>query len=105
VCVCVQKGGLHIAAQLAATLVLELNRAQTGLAIDDNILGKCITRDFERFTGQPTQHVIATLFKFDVKSSLGLFTIVMDEVSAECLAGDFVVSIGLEIIDLNGDNG
>jgi len=45
------KKSLLIAAQLAATLVLELNRAQTGLAIDDNVLGKCITRDFIRCTG------------------------------------------------------
>lgn len=35
------------------------------------------------------------LLIFDVKSSLGLFTIVMDEVGAECLACDFVVSVGL----------
>jgi len=48
------KKSLLIAAQLAATLVLELNRAQTGLAIDDNVLGKCITRDFVRFTGPLT---------------------------------------------------
>ena len=29
---------------------LEFNRAQTGLAIDDNVLGECITCDFVCFT-------------------------------------------------------
>lgn len=71
-CVCVCKKEVYISplnspprwygVVLSFFFMLELNRAQTGLAIDDNILGKCITRDFERFTG-------------------------------------------LEIIDLNGDNG
>jgi len=100
---CAKRGLL--AAQLAAMLVLEFNRAQTGLAIDDNVLGKCITHDFEGFTGHPLNTQYATLLKLDVKSSFGLFTIVMDEVSTECLAGDFVVSVGLEVTDLDCDNG
>lgn len=41
---------LLIASKITTFLELEFNRAQTGLAIDDNVLGEGITRDFVLFT-------------------------------------------------------
>jgi len=45
---------LLIASKITTFLELEFNRAQTGLAIDDNVLGEGITRDFVLFTSHST---------------------------------------------------
>jgi len=45
---------LLFARKITTFLELEFNRAQTGLAIDDNVLGECITCDFVCFTTHST---------------------------------------------------
>lgn len=45
---------LLIASKITTFLELEFNRAQTGLAIDDDVLGEGITRDFVQFTSLET---------------------------------------------------